>query len=192
MDYENIIRNLYTQGHHYLMMWYPEISLEDYHKWFVNFDFSNAGDNLEDLSQAWAYITYKHFVLKENELIVYNMYIDGLKFIKQYKNISKLEFVRWFGRIIHGRNLEKFKYVFFENILYNFVNKNRQKLIDILYRIGRILAVDHLNISIKKYNKFFSEYEFPYTKVEMQLLSNIWGNLIYLKFNKNVIFKRRK
>lgn len=103
---------IYTIGHHYLMMWYPKISLDDYHKWFMNFDFSNADDNLEDLLQVWIDITHRHFVLKENELIVYNMYIDGLKFIKKYKNISKPDFIKWFGRIIKRTDLEKFKYVF--------------------------------------------------------------------------------
>lgn len=183
---------IYTIGHHYLMMWYPKISLDDYHKWFMNFDFSNADDNLEDLLQVWIDITHRHFVLKENELIVYNMYIDGLKFIKKYKNISKPDFIKWFGRIIKRTDLEKFKYVFFENISYNFINNNRQKLIDILYRIGKIYVVNHLNIPIKKYNKFFLEYEFPYTKDEMKSLIIKWTYLICLKFNKNVIFKRRK
>ena len=31
------------------MMCYPYIPLDDYHKWFMNFDFSNADNNLEDL-----------------------------------------------------------------------------------------------------------------------------------------------
>lgn len=79
----------------------------------MNFDFSNADDNLEDLSQLWIYIIYRHFVLKENEIIVYNMYIDGLKFIKRYKNISKPDFIKWFVIIIKRTNLEKFKYIFF-------------------------------------------------------------------------------
>lgn len=195
MSNDQIISNLYILGHHYLMMWYPEISLEDYHKWFMGFNLPQSEDNLIDLMSIWVDITYRHFVLKENELILYNMYIDGLNYIRQYENIPKKKFKKWFGKITErkkGKDLYDLKYTLLRNISYYFIENARYRIINILYKIGRNIAVDHLNSTIKEYNKFFYNYEFPYLKNEMESFLPNWCNIVYLKFNKNVISKKRK
>lgn len=100
MDNRNsILYGLYTMGAKYVYMWYKERSPEEYNEWFEKFDFPKQLDILSELYPIWLDVVYKNFIKKTDDLILYNLYINGLDFIKN-TNIKNSDFKKWFFEVV--------------------------------------------------------------------------------------------
>lgn len=85
----SMLYGLYTMGAKYVYMWYKERSSEEYNEWFEKFDFQKQLDILSELYPIWLDVVYKNFIKKTDDLILCNLYINGLDFIKN-TNIKKV------------------------------------------------------------------------------------------------------
>ena len=94
-----MLYGLYTMGEKYVYMWYKEKSSEEYNEWFEKFDFPKQLDILSELYPIWLDVVYKNFIKKTDDLILYNLYINGLDFIKN-TNIKKSDFKKWFFEVV--------------------------------------------------------------------------------------------
>ena len=90
-----MLYGLYTMGLKYVYMWYKERSSEEYNEWFKKFNFPKKLNILSELYPIWLDVVYKNFIKKTDDLILYNLYINGLDFIKN-TNIKKSDFKKWF------------------------------------------------------------------------------------------------
>ena len=95
----SMLYGLYTMGAKYVYIWYKERSSEEYNEWFEKFDFPKQLDILSELYPIWLDVVYKNFIKKTDDLILYNLYINGLDFIKN-TNIKKSDFKKWFFEVV--------------------------------------------------------------------------------------------
>ena len=116
----SILYGLYTMGSKYVYMWYKERSSEEYNEWFEKFDFPKQLDILSELYPIWLDVVYKNFIKKTDDLILYNLYINGLKFIKN-TNIKKSDFKKWFFEVVTKMPDEDLRLL--QNYYYNNITK---------------------------------------------------------------------
>ena len=116
----SILYGLYTMGAKYVYMWYKERSSEEYNEWFEKFDFPKQLDILSELYPIWLDVVYKNFIKKTDNLILYNLYINGLDFIKN-TNIKKSDFKKWFFEVVTKMPDEDLRLL--QNDYYNNITK---------------------------------------------------------------------
>ena len=116
----SMLYGLYTIGAKYVYMWYKERSSEEYNEWFEKFDFPKQFDILSELYPIWLDVVYKNFVKKTDDLILYNLYINGLDFIKN-TNIKKSDFKKWFFEVVTKMPDEDLRLL--QNDYYNNITK---------------------------------------------------------------------
>lgn len=115
---------LYTMGVKYVYMWYKERSSEEYNEWFEKFVFPKQIDILSELYSIWLDVVYKNFIKKSDDLILYNLYINGFDFIKN-TNIKKSDFKKWFFKVVTKMPDEDLKLLqndYYNNIINSFLN----------------------------------------------------------------------
>ena len=116
----SMLYRLYTMRAKYVYMWYKERSSEEYNEWFEKFDFPKQLDILFELYPIWLDIVYKNFIKKTDDLILYNLYINGLDFIKN-TNIKKNNFKKWFFEVVTKMPDEDLRLL--QNDYYNNITK---------------------------------------------------------------------
>lgn len=120
----SILYGLYTMGVKYVYMWYKERSSEEYNEWFEKFVFPKQIDILSELYPIWLDVVYKNFIKKSDDLILYNLYINGFDFIKN-TNIKKSDFKKWFFKVVTKMPDEDLKLLqnnYYNNIINSFLN----------------------------------------------------------------------